>query len=639
MSKREFTSASLSVFQTVFWIAVCGIFLSAPALADLTARTLEARPLEYSLQDKISSLSESFNRPDERDALNTFYANRQYRPLWVDDFGPTRAALRLIGELERAEDWGLDVQSFKLEAVYVPLHRGRWTAAQAAAAEHEISTAILRYARQARGGRITEPARMLSSYLDRRPSMLEPALILAMIAASSEPDGVLRSFHPPHEQFHKLQAIYRTLRAQQKSADAAERVPEKGPLLMPGQKHADVVALRNRLAVPASGADPGLYDDALVAAVEKFQVSESLKSDGIVGLKTRKALNAGVGDKIKSIRANMEQWRWMPEDLGATHVFVNLPAFTAKLVQDGAVTFEERVIVGKGTTQTPVFSRKLTSVVLKPLWQLPESIKVEKLIDAQRRGSSIEDEGYVIKKGEKIVESRSVDWSKAELTAYTFFQPSGEGNALGRVKFLFPNKHSVYVHDTPNRSLFDASERLYSHGCVRLRNPLNFAQRLLNIAQGANAIDVKGSVEDGPENNQVALENPIPIHLGYFTVWVDENGAAEYHGDPYGHEERVALALENKWAEIDKGGDHLASVDKQKLKTVSLEPTGKTVALSNRVARSEATPVQAKRRLAPAMGVTGVVYFPKFKPARIYASAQRVHRVTAGDLMRQAFGR
>ncbi len=636
MSKRHEILTSLVAVLMTFVLAVGGIMRAAPALAENALPTLEIQ-----LQDQIASLTGTIDRLAERDVLRLYYAARQYRPVWVDESGPTRAANRVIAELERAGDWGLDLSGQKLAAVRKPLKQGRWTGAEAAAAEYEISAAVLSYARQARGGRISEPSRMLSSYLDRRPVMLDPAVIIAKITTDAEPGRLLRSFHPQHEQFQKLQAIYETLRARQKPANAVASVPDKGLLLMPGQRHADVAVLRRSLGVPASGEDAELYDNVLVAAVEKFQAAESLDADGIVGLKTRKALNAGAEDKIKSIRANMEQWRWMPEDLGKTHVFVNLPAFTLKLVQNGTVSLEERVIAGKSATQTPVFSRNLTSVVLKPSWQLPESIKVEKLIDAQRRGSSIEDEGYVIKKGEKIVESWEVDWSKADLTAYTFFQPSGDGNALGRVKFLFPNKHSVYLHDTPNKSLFELSERLFSHGCVRLRNPLKFAQRLIDLSQGEGSVDVKESIEDGPGNNQVSLENPIPIHFGYFTVWVDGDGQADYLGDPYGHEERIALALENKWEEIDQGRDHLAAVDTQELKSVHLEGRAKTVVQSSRatkVSKSAASTPQIKRPFAPAMGVTKVVYFPKPKPERSYG-APRGHRVTAGDMMRQAFGR
>ena len=371
MSKRRIVGSLYFAGLMMLCIVACVITLPAPARAQSAVRTLEDN-----LKDQINSLSVDFNRPAERDALKSFYAGRQYRPVWVDEAGPTRAARSVMAELERAEDWGLDMSSRKFKSIFVPLKQGRWTAAEAAAAEYEISAAILTYARHARGGRIAEPARTLSSYLDRRPIMPDPAGILAQITAAAEPDGVLRSFHPQHEQFHKLQALYATLRAQKKSAEAAGLVRAKGPVLLPGQRHSEIPALRRRLAVAAESDDLELYDDTLEEAVRKFQEAESLAADGIVGLKTRKALNAGVDDKLQSILANMEQWRWMPDDLGKTHLFVNLPAFTIKLVQDGAVTFEERVIVGKSTTQTPVFSRNLTSVVLKPSWQLPESIRL-----------------------------------------------------------------------------------------------------------------------------------------------------------------------------------------------------------------------------------------------------------------------
>ena len=308
---------------TMFWIVACGVALPVPAVAENAARTLEDN-----LPDQINSLPDGSLRHAERDALRVFYAAREYRTVWVDELGPTRAARRVIAGLERADDWGLDLTDLQLKSVHVPLKQGRWTSAEAAAAELEISVAILSYARHARGGRIAEPARTLSSYLDRRPVMMDPAEVLAQTTAASEPDGVLRSFHPRHQQFHKLQAFYAKLRTQKKSADAAGRVSEKGPVLLAGQRNSEIPALRRRLAVAAQSDDLELYDDALKAAVKKFQEAESLAADGIVGHKTRKALNAGVEDKLQSILANMEQWRWMPDELGKTHVFVNLPAFT-----------------------------------------------------------------------------------------------------------------------------------------------------------------------------------------------------------------------------------------------------------------------------------------------------------------------
>jgi hypothetical protein len=176
----------------------------------------------------------------------------------------------------------------------------------------------------------------------------------------------------------------------------------------------------------------------------------------------------------------------------------------------------------------------------------------------------------VIRKGKRIVPSWKIDWSKANISHYEIFQPSGDGNALGDVKFLFPNKHSVYLHDTPSKSLFDASERLYSHGCIRLNNPLEMAQTLLDTDKGDKRFDVKYLVRRGPGANVVPLDTPIPVHVGYFTAWAGDDGVVRIYPDYYSHEQRIKLALENKWKEIDKGEDHLAAIDTVQLKTVRI---------------------------------------------------------------------
>ena len=399
-------------------------------------------------------------------------------------------------------------------------------------------------------------------------------------------------------------------------------------MLAPGQTHADVAVLRRRLDVAASGDASDVYDPTLVTAVKAFQTAAGLRADGFVGKKTRAALSADGSEKISSVLANMEEWRWMPEDLGKTHLFINVPSFSIDLVEDGKPVLSERVIAGKNSTQTPIFSKELTAIVLKPSWYLPDSIKLEKLLSAQRRGSPIENEGYKIKKGNKPVESWTVDWNTANLKDYAIFQPSGDRNALGDVKFLFHNKHSVYLHDTPMKSLFEASDRLFSHGCVRLRNPLSLAQRLLDDDKGPGAIKVKSLINDGPGNNQVTLDRPLPVHAGYFTVWVNADGETEFLGDPYGHEQRITLALQQKWDAIDKGADHLAAVDTQQLKAVSIQSAPK------RVAQETAAP----RRFAPPSGVTRTLAAPESKPEPkpVKYVEYRSDKDSVGEMMRQA---
>jgi murein L,D-transpeptidase YcbB/YkuD len=204
--------------------------------------------------------------------------------------------------------------------------------------------------------------------------------------------------------------------------------------------------------------------------------------------------------------------------------------------------------------------------VLRPEWNLPDSIKLTALLS----GRSIERQGYVVMRNGHTVDSTRVNWGRANLSEYTFYQPAGDDNALGLVKFLFPNKHSVYLHDTPSRYLFNERVRLFSHGCVRVRNPQVLAQDIFDIDRGADAPDVKTLVRRGPKDNEIALETPLPVHVGYFTVWVGADGKPQYFRDFYGHQQRITLALAGQWNRIDVGKDHLAAVDTSALRRVRL---------------------------------------------------------------------
>lgn len=561
--------------------------------------------------------------PPDIAALTAFYAARRNAPVWVDERGLTRAALAVVKEFHNAADWGLDSEAFATSAASSPRDGDRWTPDAAAAAEIEISSLVLKYAQHARGGRIPDPERMLSSYLDRRPMLPAPTDVISAVAVADNPADVLRSFHPQQPQFQLLQAAFAKLR-RSAALDPAAIIPRDGPMLTPGMTHVDVAALRLRLGVPAARA-ADLYDAGLVDAVKRFQDSAGLNDDGFVGPATRKALTDSNASKLATIRANLEQWRWMPQYLGNTHLFVNVPNFSITLMRGSAAVLQERVITGKSDTQTPIFSKSMTTVVLRPSWKMPDSIKLEKLLSVQRGGRSLEAQGYVIKKGKKIVDSGDVDWGRANLTAYEIYQPSGDGNALGDVKFLFPNKHSVYLHDTPMKSLFKEDERLFSHGCVRLRNPLTLAQILLDADKGKGRYDVKAQVSDGPEVNAVSLNWPIPVHIAYFTAWAENDTTVRIFADPYGHEKRIRLALDNKWKDIDKGDDHLAALDTDALKSIVVDQRPRRTGFQ--------TGARSQRRFDPPMGVTrAAATKPSFwKPVRA-----RAERDSVGEMMRSA---
>ncbi len=503
--------------------------------------------------------------PEEIKAVGAFFDAREGKAVFADANGLTPRAVALLEEFKRADEWGLP--ALEMVPQKVPVDAKALSPTDVADVEVRMSLAVLKYARYARGGRIPEPSKQLATYIDRVPQLVEPKVALEAIAAAEKPEAVLAGMNPRHPAFEALRQAYNEAR---KAKAAGEEVAEfpAGPSLKPGGKHPQVAIVRQRLKVAAPtvdgvAGDPAVYDPALVDAVIAFQTAHGLEpADGIVGGKTRKALNSLIPPSARKLLANMEEWRWMPVDLGATHIAVNIPEFTLRMVKDKTIIHSERVVTGLVTNQTPVFSEMLATVVLQPDWVLPESIKVkEALPSLLGRGGMFYNNGLKIKRGETEVDPGSVNWYSANIKAYTFYQPPGEANVLGQVKFLFPNKHAVYMHDTPSKHLFEQSVRAFSHGCMRVRNPVKLAELVLMQDKGWDAAKVNGLLEDGPEDNKVALDHKIPVHVTYFTAVPDETGKIRSYPDVYGHEERIALALEGRWGEIDIPEDHLAPVE------------------------------------------------------------------------------
>jgi murein L,D-transpeptidase YcbB/YkuD len=514
----------------------------------------------------------------DREALSQFYVARSNQTLWLEGGALSAKARATIDEIARAEDWGLRAGDFELPVADLGAAPSRDVLA---AAETQLSLAALRYARHARGGRIPNP-RDMSSYLDRDPQLVSPVKVLEQLATTSDPGGYLAGLHPKHEQFQALRKKLLEMRgvAAEMVTTAAKpepvRMPEDGPTLMPGKKHPHVALLRQRLAAasppPAADGtppDPEFYDIPLQAALEAFQRDNAMKPDGLVGRRTRIVLNGGNPEQAAgrgkvdedAIIANMEQWRWMPDDMGATHVWVNLPEFMVRVRKNGAVIHEERIISGQIDKQTPVFSHELETVVLHPFWGVPESIKVKELLPSLARGGSLDRRGLKLQYNGKDVDATQIDWSRADIRNYHVYQPPGGGNVLGVVKFLFPNKHQVYMHDTPTKDLFNSRERTFSHGCMRVRNPVKLAEVILQEDKGWDAAHIRDLLDTGPENNNIALESKIPVHVTYFTAWVDDKGELQSRPDVYQHEKRIRLALAGKWNQIPRHRDHLLPVE------------------------------------------------------------------------------
>jgi murein L,D-transpeptidase YcbB/YkuD len=256
----------------------------------------------------------------------------------------------------------------------------------------------------------------------------------------------------------------------------------------------------------------------------------------------------------------MERWRWLPNDLGPFYVTVNIPEFTLRVMEQGKPAFTTRVVVGKPDKQTPVFSNEMQEVVFNPYWNVPNSIKMEELLPSIRGGggdfffgggggwdtSVFARNGLRVAIGTKEVDPSMLDWNRIDIRSLNVYQPPGPDNVLGTIKFLFPNKHDVYMHDTTQKNLFAKTVRAESHGCMRVQNPDQLATTLLNKDQGWTAQRVASTIESGVEDQHVGLKQKIPVYITYFTLRVNDDGSISTFNDLYGHDARMNAALSGK---------------------------------------------------------------------------------------------
>ena len=268
--------------------------------------------------------------------------------------------------------------------------------------------------------------------------------------------------------------------------------------------------------------------------------------------------------EAKRLLANMEEWRWMPADMGSVYIWNNLPDFTQRVVKDGKIVREVRIVAGEKDKQTPIFTRNLKKITFRPTWIVPDSIKVRELWPSLLRGGALMRQWQLElrTKDGKFVDWHRVNWSNTNILDYDVIQPNGPKTVLGKVKFSFPSQHTVFMHDTRagDKWMFNVASRTYSHGCMRVADPVGLARVALREDKGWTAAQVEDALHNGPLNNEIAIEHKIPVHITYFTVLAGENGELRTFPDVYGHERRITLALEGKWDRIVKGRDHLAPV-------------------------------------------------------------------------------
>lgn len=482
------------------------------------------------------------------EALAAYYGDGAHPILWL---GEPRAA-DLIAWLRNAAEDGLDPAAYPADqleklaaAVGETNSRGR------AIVELHFSAAFLQFASDLQVGRFL-PHKVDPDFFQEGRS-IDQLGALTLLSVSDSLDRFFIQWQPQAPDYAHLRAALADYRALA-GAGGWPTVP-LGESLKPGMSDPRVPALRARLAVtdgadpiaPAGGAE--LYDDALVAVVKAFQARHGLDVDGVVGKGTVAALNVPVETRVRDIVLSMERWRWMPPDLGRNHLIVNIAGFELRRFADGRLEERMNVVVGRPYNKTPVFSDRIRYLEFNPYWNVPHGIAVkEELPKLKSNPAARAAAGFEAVRGDKVYPLTSINWSQYGPGNFPFQlrQRPGPNNALGRVKFMFPNQFDVYLHDTPARSLFDKAERAFSHGCIRLARPLDLAVQVLAVGgvPGWDMAKVNAVVATG-KRTVVNLAEPLPIHITYFTAWVDQ-GIPNFRADIYGQDEKLNAALDGQ---------------------------------------------------------------------------------------------
>ena len=537
----------------------CGPKPLPPEVAKLVQSTVDVKP--ENLPAAVRNQKERVRAWKETQA---FYSKRQFQPAWSNEKGPQPQAEELLTVIDKLGSEGLDVRRYSRDRLAAQIEQVKALKSyEDPQAQHELvdldvelTYTFLTLASHVATGRLQPETLRVDWYTKPRNVDLDVKLTQAL-AKEGEMEQVVRGMAPPSEDYARLRTALASYR-EQAAQGGWPQVPE-GPALKKGERGVRVQALRARLlaskdlqgspqpaASQTSGAD--LYDDALAAGVARFQARHGLDPTGAVDADTLEALNVPLSFRVSQMVANLERWRWMPSSLGERYILVNVPEYRMDLVEGDRTALTMRVVVGKVQSQTPVFSDQMTYLELNPAWNLPDTITRDEIVP-----KLASDPGYLsrnnieVVKGSEAVDPYSVDLSQLGQagSGYRLRQGPGAQNPLGKVKFMFPNQFDVYLHDTPADHLFSREERDFSHGCIRLEKPVELADYLLKDDPKWSPQAIQAALATG-EQVTVQLKKPLPVHILYWTAWVEKDGTVQFRKDIYGHDAALFEALDKE---------------------------------------------------------------------------------------------
>ena len=466
-------------------------------------------------------LREALKGDTARVALEPFYSARNYAPLWITDGKVNERAWAAMAYLAGVDAAGLEPADYP-----VPDFASLTDPAALAGAEIKLTLAVTNYAHHAQVGRVHWTRVSGDILYELKPSA--PADVLANLAGANDITGALAAYEPQAPGYLALKAELAKLRTDENGGTAP--IPD-GSVLKLGMQDPRVPQLRERLGVTGDGQ---IFDKTLAEAVRKFQRDNNLKATGVLTPATVDLLNGRHSRRpVDAVLANMERWRWMPHDLGNTYVIANLPDFMLYVVQNGRQVWATKIVVGKPETPTPIMTAEMKSITVNPTWNIPDTIAAKEYVPLMRQDSTI-----LERMGLTVTYNRD--------HTIHISQPPGPENALGRLRFNFPNKFFVYQHDSNQKYLFSKPVRDSSHGCMRVQDPVKYAEVLLAIArprEGYTESRIRGMF--GNSEIEIRLPVFIPVHVTYQTAFVDKDGKLQLRDDIYGRDKALLAILKS----------------------------------------------------------------------------------------------